>query len=194
MPRNTPRSVKISKYLSKYLRHQPERLGLKLLPGGWVEIKDLLAACAEQNFPITREELDAVVANNDKKRFSYDPTGKLIRANQGHSVEIDLKLAPIIPPKILYHGTAEKSINSILEKGLLKMSRHHVHLSLDKETARRVGMRQGRPVILAIDALKMHEDGHIFYCSENNVWLVDNVPPKYITVLNDSKTQTNKRQ
>jgi len=184
MPRNTPRSVKVSKYLSKHLRHQPERLGLKLLPGGWVAIEDLLAACAEQNFPITRDELDDVVANNDKKRFSYDPTGKLIRANQGHSVEIDLKLAPIIPPQILYHGTAEKSINSILEKGLLKMSRHHVHLSLEKETARRVGMRHGRPVILEINALKMHQDGHTFYRSENNVWLVDNVPPKYLTVLN----------
>ncbi len=184
MPRNTPRSVKISKYLSKHLRHQPERLGLKLLPGGWVAIEDFLAACAEQNFPITRDELDDVVANNDKKRFSYDPTGKLIRANQGHSVEIDLKLAPIIPPQILYHGTAEKSINSILEKGLLKMSRHHVHLSLAKETARRVGMRHGRPVILEINALKMHQDGHTFYRSENNVWLVDNVPPKYLTVLN----------
>ncbi len=194
MPKNQSRSVKVSKYLSKYLRHQPERLGLKLLSGGWVAIEDLLAACLANNFPITRTELDEVVANNDKKRFSYDPTGKLIRANQGHTVEIDLKLAPILPPQILYHGTATKSIDSILEKGLLKMSRHHVHLSLDKETARRVGMRHGRPLILAIDSLIMHEDGHTFYRSDNGVWLVDNVPPKYITVLNENQTKKKNRQ
>ena len=194
MPKNQSRSVKVSKYLSKHLRHQPERLGLKLFAGGWVAIDDLLAACLANNFPITRTELDEVVANNDKKRFSYDPTGKLIRANQGHTVEIDLKLAPMLPPQILYHGTATKSIDSILEKGLLKMSRHHVHLSLDKETARRVGMRHGRPVILAIDSLIMHEDGYTFYRSDNGVWLVDNVPPKYITVLNENQTKKKNRQ
>ncbi len=189
MPRNTPRSVKLSKYLSKHLRHQPERLGLNLLPGGWVAIEDLLLACIANNFPITREELNEVVINNDKKRFSFDPSERLIRANQGHSVEIDLQLEPILPPRILYHGTAKKSLDSILETGLLKMSRHHVHLSLDRETARRVGMRHGRPVILVIDSLIMHEEGHNFYRSENGVWLVDKVPAKYITVLHENQTK-----
>ncbi len=189
MPRNTPRSVKLSKYLSKHLRHQPERLGLKLLPGGWVAIEDLLLACVANNFPITREELNEIVVNNDKKRFSFDPSERLIRANQGHSVEIDLQLEPILPPRILYHGTAKKSLDSILETGLLKMSRHHVHLSLDRETARRVGMRHGRPVILVIDSLIMHEEGHNFYRSENGVWLVDKVPAKYITVLHENQTK-----
>jgi putative RNA 2'-phosphotransferase len=177
---NDSRLVKISKYLSKHLRHTPERLGLTLAPGGWVTVDELLAACAASRFSITRSELEAVVANNDKQRFSFDATGKLIRANQGHSVEIDLQLEPQIPPAILYHGTGKKSVESILEKGLLKMSRHHVHLSENIETARKVGMRHGYPVVLAVDAAAMHEVGFTFYCSDNGVWLIDSVPPKYL--------------
>ena len=181
---NKSRLVKISKYLSKHLRHQPERLGLTLAPGGWVSVDDLLSVCAAHQFFITRKELDEVVATNDKKRFSFDATGKLLRANQGHSIKIDLELEPQTPPDILYHGTGKKSINSILELGLLKMSRHHVHLSLDTNTARKVGMRHGHPVVLAVDAAAMHQAGYLFYCSTNSVWLIERVPPEYLKVLN----------
>jgi putative RNA 2'-phosphotransferase len=176
------RVVKVSKYLSKHLRHNPERIGLVLEVGGWVEVEKLLAACNQNGFTISREELDFVVANNDKKRFSFDSTGKLIRANQGHSVEVDLQLEPKLPPSILYHGTGRQFIDSILETGLLKMSRHHVHLSQNIETATNVGARHGKPVVLIVDAAKMHEDGYVFYCSDNGVWLVDNVPPQYLKV------------
>lgn len=177
---NNSRLVKISKYLSKHLRHQPERLGLTLAPGGWVSVDELLAACAAHQFPITRVQLEEVVATNDKQRFSFDPTRTLIRANQGHSVEVDLQLQPQVPPDVLYHGTGEKAVELILQSGLLKMSRHHVHLSRDVETARKVGIRHGRPVVFAIAATAMYKAGFTFYCSENGVWLVDAVPPEYL--------------
>ncbi|MCU0533142.1 MAG: RNA 2'-phosphotransferase [Hydrococcus sp. Prado102] len=177
---NDSRLVKISKYLSKHLRHTPERLGLILAPGGWVSVEELLACCAKHRFFVTRSELEEVVAKNDKQRFSFDTTKKLIRANQGHSVEIDLQLEPQIPPAILYHGTGKTSVKSILDKGLLKMSRHHVHLSQDIETARKVGTRHGYPVVFAVDAASMHEAGFSFYCSDNGVWLIDSVGPEYL--------------
>ena len=177
------RLIKISKYLSKHLRHQPERIGITLNKGGWVEVDNLLRACKKNNFPISRPELEEVVINNDKKRFSFDQTGNFIRANQGHSVEIDLQLEPQIPPNILYHGTGHKSVKSILATGLSKMSRHHVHLSLNITTAKKVGARHGRPVVLAVDAIAMHDNGYIFYCSDNGVWLVDSVPPEYLKIL-----------
>lgn len=177
--------IKISKYLSQHLRHQPERLGLNLAPGGWVNVDELLTACANHQFPITRKQLEEVVATSDKKRFSFDETGTKIRANQGHSVEVDLQLEPQTPPDTLYHGTAEQFVNSILQSGLLKMSRHHVHLSIDIDTAKRVGMRQGRPVILKVDAAAMNQAGIPFYCSANNVWLVDHVPPDYLSKVED---------
>src|SRR5260370_34563432 len=119
------RLVKISKYLSKHLRHQPDRLGLTLAPGGWVKVEQLLAACARHQFSISHEELNEVVALNDKQRFSFDETGSLIRANQGHSVPIDLELEPAVPPDVLYHGTGQRSVEAILRDGLRKMSRHH---------------------------------------------------------------------
>lgn len=171
--------VTISKYLIKYLRHEPERLGLALLPGGWVAVDELLVACAVHQFPISRAELEEVVATNDKQRFSFDETRTKIRANQGHSIEIDLQLQPQVPPHILYHGTGQASVTAIRQLGLLKMLRHHVHLSEDIDTARKVGMRHGRPFIFIVNATVMHEDGFIFYCSDNNVWLVEQVPPQY---------------
>ncbi|OCQ90450.1 RNA 2'-phosphotransferase [Nostoc sp. MBR 210] len=180
---NTPRLVKISKFLSKYLRHQPESLGIKLAPGGWVAVDELLAACAKHKFPITRQELTAVVATNDKQRFSFDSTGTLIRANQGHSVEVDLQLLPAVPPDELYHGTGHKAVESILQTGLSKMSRHHVHLSQDITTAKTVGARHGKPVVFAVDTATMYQAGYIFYCSDNGVWLVDAVPPEYLRQL-----------
>ncbi|HVF57699.1 MAG TPA: RNA 2'-phosphotransferase [Pyrinomonadaceae bacterium] len=177
------RLIKISKYLSKHLRHQPERLGLELAPGGWVEVDRLLGSCAAHNVLITRAELEEVVARNDKQRFSFDETGRRIRANQGHSVEVDLQLQASSPPPVLYHGTGERAVKLIEAAGLRKMGRHHVHLSQDVETARKVGARRGRPVVFAVDAVGMSEAGHEFYVTANGVWLVDGVPPRYLRIL-----------
>jgi len=177
---NDSRMVKISKYLSKHLRHQPERIGIKLALGGWVAVDELLAMCKNHSFPISRIELNEVVAKNDKKRFAFDSTGTLIRANQGHSVEIDLQLEPAIPPDVLYHGTGHGAVAAILREGLRKMSRHHVHLSQDIVTAKKVGARHGLPVVFTVDSAAMHEAGYTFYCSENGVWLVERVPPEYL--------------
>ncbi len=146
------RLVTISKYLSKHLRHQPDKIGIQLAAGGWVNVDQLLAACVNHQFPITRQELDEVVATNEKKRFSFDSTGTLIRANQGHSVEVDLQLESVVPPNVLYHGTGQKSVEAIMQTGLVKMSRHHVHLSQDIANAKIVGARHGKPVIFVVDA------------------------------------------
>lgn len=177
---NNSRLVKISKYLSKHLRHTPEQIGIELSPGGWVAVDELLGACKKRSFLINRSELNEVVANNDKKRFSFDSTGTLIRANQGHSVEVDLQLESAIPPDILYHGTGHSAVEAILQNGLCKMSRHHVHLSTDITTAQKVGIRHGRPVVFQVNAATMYEHGYTFYYSENEVWLVDHVPSQYL--------------
>ncbi|MFD7131077.1 RNA 2'-phosphotransferase [Streptomyces sp. NPDC059894] len=172
------RVVKVSKYLSKHLRHRPERIGLRLDDGGWVEIETLIAAAAAHGFPITRDELDHVVAANDKKRFAVE--GTRIRASQGHSVEVDLGLPPATPPPFLYHGTVDRFLDAIRAEGLRPMNRHDVHLSPDRETATRVGARRGRPVVLSVDAEAMHRDGHVFHVSANGVWLTKAVPPRYL--------------
>lgn len=174
------RLVKISKMLSKHLRHKPEALGLRLAPGGWVAVDALLAALATKGFALSRAELDEVVARNDKGRFGFDPTGALIRAHQGHSVPVDLGLAPLEPPARLYHGTTRAAVPAILAEGLRPMSRHHVHLSPDVPTATRVGARRGAPVVLEVRAGDMHAAGHVFYRSDNGVWLTDAVPPEYL--------------
>ncbi|MEG5001638.1 RNA 2'-phosphotransferase [Microcoleus sp. B4-D4] len=176
------RSLKISKYLSRHLRHAPSRIGIQLGPGGWVPVSELLDACQKNNFPLQLAELKQVVAENDKQRFSFDSTGTLIRANQGHSVEVDLQLEPAVPPDILYHGTGSTAVESILSQGIRKMSRHHVHLSADIQTARKVGARHGIPAVFAVDAAAMQLDGCTFYCSDNQVWLVDFVPQNYLKV------------
>ena len=175
------RYVRISKYLSKHLRHQPERLGLELLPGGWVSVDKLLAAASANGFEISLAELQQVIATNDKQRFAFDDRGDLIRANQGHSIEIDLQLLVQTPPNTLYHGTHVKAVAAILVAGLQKMSRHHVHLTTDLNMAFKVGGRRGESVILAIDPLAMMNDGYRFDRTENDVWLVDAVPPEYLT-------------
>ncbi|GAA4307018.1 RNA 2'-phosphotransferase [Streptomyces venetus] len=172
------RTVKVSKYLSKHLRHQPERIGLALDEGGWVEIGTLIAAAAMHGFRFTREELDHVVATNDKRRFAVE--GTRIRASQGHSVEVDLGLPPATPPAYLYHGTVARHLDAIRAEGLRPMDRHAVHLSPDRETATRVGARRGRPIVLAVDATAMHRDGHVFHVSANGVWLTQAVPPPYL--------------
>ncbi|MFB2836742.1 RNA 2'-phosphotransferase [Floridanema evergladense] len=177
------RLVKISKYLSKHLRHTPEEIGITLAEGGWVSVAELMEASQKNGFLFTRAELDEVVAKNDKKRFSFDSTGKLIRANQGHSVEVDLLLTPTLPPDVLYHGTGANTVELIWQDGVCKMSRHHVHLTRSISVAKKVGTRHGKPVVFAVDAAAMYKDGHDFYCSENGVWLVDRVPPKYLQLL-----------
>lgn len=177
---NDKRTFRGSKYLARHLRHAPHELGLTLEPGGWVLVDDLLTAAARKGFPFTREELDAVVSGNDKQRFAFDETGTRIRANQGHSVEVDLQLEPSEPPAELFHGTAATNVDSILGSGISKRARHHVHLSPDTETATKVGARHGKPVVLVIDAAKMRAGGHAFFRSANGVWLVDEVPPLYL--------------
>lgn len=176
------RTVKVSKYLSKHLRHQPERIGLALDANGWVPVEELLSAAAAHGTRITREELEHVVAVNDKKRFTIErgPEGHRIRANQGHTVEVDLALEPAEPPAYLYHGTVARFLDAIRAEGLRPMARHHVHLSPDRDTATRVGARRGRPVVLSVDAGAMHRAGHTFLVSENGVWLTDAVPPEFL--------------
>jgi putative RNA 2'-phosphotransferase len=174
------RIVKVSKYLSRALRHQPGRIGISLDAAGWVEIDELLAACAARNFRVTRAELDLVVELNDKKRFAVSEDGSRIRASQGHTVEVDLGLAVAEPPPELFHGTVGRVVDVILSEGLKPMDRHAVHLSPDVDTARRVGARRGRPVVLSVDAARMRADGHEFQVSDNGVWLVTAVPPEYL--------------
>jgi putative RNA 2'-phosphotransferase len=176
------RMVKVSKYLSKHLRHEPERLGLVLEPGGWVRVDTLLAACAARSFAVSEEELREVVARSDKKRFAFDASGQRIRANQGHSVDVDLALPPSAPPAVLFHGTGAGSVDTIRAEGLRRMGRHHVHLSADRETAARVGQRHGKPVVFVVDAGRMAADGFTFHVSANGVWLVDSVPAQYLSV------------
>jgi putative RNA 2'-phosphotransferase len=174
--------VTISKFLSRVLRHKPQAIGITLDAEGWVPVDELVAAAARHGQSISRKQLDEVVATNDKKRFSFSPDGRLIRANQGHSVEVDLGLLPIEPPELLYHGTVERFLDSIREKGLIRGNRHHVHLSADRETAVRVGQRRGRPVVLEVEAGRMNNDGHRFYRSENGVWLTEVVPPEFLNL------------
>ena len=172
------RTVKVSKYLSKHLRHQPERIGLTLDAQGWVPIAELLQAAARHHFPISRAELDHVVAANDKQRFAV--VDDRIRASQGHTVAVDLDLPVAEPPAYLYHGTVGRTLDTIRAEGLRPMNRTHVHLSPDRETATRVGARRGRPVVLSVDAGAMHRAGHTFWVSANGVWLTDAVPAEYL--------------
>ncbi|MEU6431544.1 RNA 2'-phosphotransferase [Microbispora sp. NPDC046973] len=172
------RLVRVSKYLAKHLRHQPERIGIALDAHGWVDVDTLLTAAASHGFPISRAELERVVADNDKRRYVID--GDRIRASQGHSVPVDLDLPVVEPPPILYHGTVARNVEAIRADGLRPMARHHVHLSPDRETATRVGARRGKPVVLVVEAAAMHAAGHHFRVSANGVWLVDRVPPDFI--------------
>lgn len=178
---NEKHKKKTSKFLSYVLRHHPELINLSLNENGWADVNELITKSTNDSQGFTFEELDEIVQTNDKKRFIFNQDKTKIRANQGHSVDIDLALKPQQPPEFLYHGTAQAHIDSILEKGIEKRSRQHVHLSSDKETAAKVGMRHGKPVILTIRTGKMAEDGILFYLSENNVWLTDFVDAKYIS-------------
>jgi putative RNA 2'-phosphotransferase len=172
--------VKLSKFVSLVLRHQPEVIGLKLDENGWAEVDHFIELARQHGKDISKSVLEEIVETNNKKRFSFNPEKSKIRANQGHSIDIELGLTPKQPPEILFHGTATRFIESIRQQGLIAGSRQHVHMSSDETTAMNVGQRHGKPIVLKIDTSVMHQDGFVFFCSENLVWLTDFVPPQYL--------------
>lgn len=169
----------VSKFLSYILRHRPEAIGLELNAGGWAAISELIQCASKHDHFLSEEIIKEVVVSNDKKRFKLSEDGQYIRANQGHSIRVDLDLLPLTPPDVLFHGTATRFLASIMAKGLLPSGRQHVHLSASYETAIAVGRRHGKPTVLEINAQKMQGDGYLFYRSENGVWLTDHVPAQY---------------
>jgi putative RNA 2'-phosphotransferase len=171
----------ISKLMSLVLRHKPEEIGLQLDEQGWANVDELISGINSKGIVVNLSIINEVVETNDKKRFAFNEDKTLIRASQGHSIEVDLALEETEPPAILYHGTAVKYVDSILQSGLRKQNRQHLHLSATVETARAVGSRHGSPVILVIDAKQMYGDGFKFYLSANKVWLTETVPVQYIT-------------
>lgn len=173
-------TVKISKFLSLVLRHQPEKIGLQLDAAGWVSVAELLAACKAHGQTLTLAQLQEIVVENDKQRFAFSADGTQIRANQGHSLEVELGYAPTTPPAQLYHGTAQRFLASIKTQGLRKGQRHHVHLSADSATALKVGQRHGKPVVLTVNSAAMQQAGLVFYLSTNGVWLTEHVPSAYL--------------
>lgn len=177
------RQVKVSKFLSLVLRHQPSAAGVTLDAGGWVAVDDLLAGCAAAGRAVTRADLEQVIAENDKQRFALSPDGTRIRASQGHTVAVELGLADTEPPAVLYHGTTGRTLPLIMREGLRPMARQDVHLSADVATAVRVGARHGRPVVLEVDAAALAAAGHRFRVSANGVWLTDAIPPSALREL-----------
>lgn len=174
------RAVRISKLMSFALRHDPGALGLVLDPAGWVTVSALGAAPAARGEPATLDEIREVVTTSDKQRFALSEDGTQIRANQGHSVEVDLGLPPLEPPELLFHGTVERFLASIAADGLVPGARTHVHLSADEDTARAVGGRRGAAVVLHVRARAMFEEGFLFHRAENGVWLTKAVPARFL--------------
>lgn len=170
----------ISKLLSLVLLHEPEHIGLTLDNEGWACVPELIEKINQKGIRLDFSTLQIIVDTNDKKRFAFNDDKTHIRANQGHTIEVDLNLPVQIPPAVLFHGTAEKNIAAIRQHGIQKVDRHHVHLSTLKETALQVGQRHGKPMLLVIQALVMHGKGHTFYLSNNGVWLTDQVPAAFI--------------
>ena len=174
---------KVSKFLSLILRHKPEEIGLVLDKNGWADISQLIELSTAKSVVIDKPTIFEVVATSDKQRFTISDDGLYIRANQGHSIAVDLGLKELQPPNVLFHGTAMRFWDSIASIGLSKMNRQHVHLTENINSALAVGARYGKPVLLSIDSNKMSTEGHLFYKSENGVWLVDAVPPQYISLV-----------
>lgn len=174
--------TKLSKYLSKILRHKPEIIGITLDEHGWANVEELIDGIAKDR-EFNMEILEEIVRTDAKQRYSFNEDRTLIRANQGHSVNVDVELAEEIPPEILFHGTGERFVPSINESGLVPKSRLYVHLSKDRETAYNVGKRHGKPFIYKVLSGEMYKDGYKFYLSKNGVWLVDSVPVKYLKKL-----------
>lgn len=178
--------TRLSKFISLVLRHKPGTIGLELDQEGWADVNELLEKMNAHQKHIDMETLNLIVENNNKKRFSFNEDRTRIRASQGHSIKVDLGYCAVEPPEVLYHGTARQNTGNIFKTGISKGSRHHVHLSLDVETAINVGQRHGKPVVLTIKAKAMHNDGYEFYRSDNGVWLTENVPVQYILMENYS--------
>ena len=177
--------IKTGRYISYLLRHHPEDSGLTLDQHGWADVNELINAVAQTYAGFSRTELDEIVATNNKKRYSYSEDGLRIRANQGHSIQVDVELEEKTPPPVLWHGTAERFVESIQEQGLVSGSRLYVHLSTDTDTARVVGKRHGKPVIFHVDCKRMAEDGYKFYLSVNGVWLTNEVPARYLRLIEE---------
>ncbi len=178
------RNNKTSKFIALILRHKPETIGITLDEHGWANVQELIDGInATGKHHLNMELLEEIVRLDEKQRYSFNEDRSLIRANQGHSIPVDVDLRETLPPKVLYHGTGEKYVPSIDEQGLIPKSRLYVHMSADKETAKTVGSRHGRPVIYEIDCKSMSEDGYRFYLSENHVWLTKAVPAKYLKKL-----------
>ena len=171
-----------SKFIALILRHKPEAIGITLDEHGWANVDELIKGIAKRQ-PFDMAMLEEIVATDDKQRYSFNEDKTLIRANQGHSIPVDVELEEKAPPEILYHGTGIKFKASIDETGLIPKTRLYVHLSADKETALKVGQRHGSPIVYAINAARMHKDGYKFYISKNGVWLTKAVPAKYLTII-----------
>ncbi len=171
---------KISKFLSYVLRHRPEEIGLALDVNGWAMVSELISKSKAASIHLTEDMLREIVRTSDKQRFALSDDGRKIRANQGHSIEVDLALEPTEPPGILFHGTAIRFIATIRQEGLKPMNRQHVHLSPDEATAIKVGQRHGKPVVLKIRAGEMFRSRKVFYLSANGVWLTDSVEAKSV--------------
>jgi putative RNA 2'-phosphotransferase len=174
------RETHLSKFLSLVLRHEPGTIGITLDDAGWIDVDELLRGCASHGTTIAREELDLIVANSDKQRFAFSEDRMRIRANQGHSVPVELGYEPATPPAVLYHGTPVKFVEAIRREGLKKMQRHHVHLSESPQVTLAAAARRGKPVLLTIRAAEMARDGNTFLVTPNRVWLVDAVPVAYL--------------
>jgi len=177
---NEKDKIAASKFMSLILRHQPQKIGLALDQNGWAETSALIAGMNRAGHDITLADLNEIVATSDKQRFKLSDDHKMIRANQGHSINVDVGLQEAVPPDLLFHGTATRFLSAIKNEGLRPKSRLYVHLSSDIETAAKVGSRHGEAVVLVVDAAKMHKDGHSFYLSDNKVWLTKTVPPEYL--------------
>ncbi|MDZ5648589.1 RNA 2'-phosphotransferase [Nitrospirillum sp. BR 11828] len=178
----------LSKFLSYVLRHKPDAIGLALDPEGWASVDELIAKGNAAGTPFDRDDLLAVIATSDKKRFSLSDDGTRIRAAQGHSVTVNLNLDPRQPPDVLYHGTATRFVEAILAQGLTPQTRQQVHLSADEVTALKVGKRHGKPALFTVDARRMHDQGLIFQQADNGVWLTDHVPPGFLTLVPAGKS------
>jgi putative RNA 2'-phosphotransferase len=175
-----PGLVKLSKFMSLVLRHNPGEIGLELDENGWADVAELIARANLKGVRLTHSDLVTIVETNDKKRFALNEDGTRIRASQGHSIEVDLALSAVAPPVRLFHGTASRFVESIRAQGLLRGRRQHVHLSVDAATATKVGQRHGKPVVVHVLAGEMHQAGRLFYLSANGVWLTEHVPAEYL--------------